>query len=107
MSWTRDYPQIKIAARMRYWISFIDDLDPEARRLLDVCIVDSETRQAALAAARAVCQRKGRARVVPIPEHIAVDPADLGRRLPRERVDALSQHIERQLAAQRRHGQER
>ena len=92
---------------MRYWISFVDGEESGGERVVDVCIVDGETKPAALTTARAVCQRTGRARVVLIPGQIAVDASDLGRRIPLDRVEALYDDIERQLAAARRHGPER
>jgi len=92
---------------MRYWISFVDGPESDGERVVDVCIVDAETKLAAVAAARSVCQRQSRARAVLIPSQIAVDAGDLGRRIPLDRVEALYDDIERQLEAARRHGPER
>ena len=92
---------------MRYWISFVDGQEGEAERVVDVCIVDADTKAEALTTARAVCQRHGRARVVLIPSGITLPAGDLGRRIPLDRVEALYHDIEGQLAAARRHGPER
>ena len=89
---------------MRYLISFVDDLQAERQRLLDVCVVDGESKSAALATARVVCRRSSSARVVLIPGQITVDAADLGRRIPLEQASALCRDLERQMASAPRHG---
>ena len=92
---------------MNYLISFVDDQQSERHRLLDVCIVEAETRVAALAAARSVCSRTTPARVVLIPQQIAIDPGDLGRRIPLGEASALCQRLEKQMSATDRHGSRR
>jgi hypothetical protein len=89
---------------MRYWVSFVERLPSGGERLVDVCIVDSDSKAAALATARAVCRRTSPARVVPIPAHIALDPGDLGRSIPTDQFDVLYRRIEQQLAGFRRSG---
>ena len=89
---------------MRYWVSFVDGPPSGEERVVDVCIVDAESKPAALASARAVCRRTARARIVLIPGHIALDAGDLGRSIPLDQFHVLSRRIEEQLAAFKRSG---
>ena len=89
-------------APARYLISFVREV--LGAPIVGLCIVHADGPGAALAAARAVCQQWGPARVVRIPAHVVVDADDLNRRIPREEAAALCERLEVQLPPHARHG---
>ena len=88
----------------RYLISFAQEARDGMAFVVGLCIVDAASVGAALATARTVCQQWGSVRVVLIPAHVVVDPADLNRRIPREEVAALCERLEIQLPHHAGHG---
>jgi hypothetical protein len=89
----------------RYLISFAQEARDGMALVIGLCIVDAANAGAALATARTVCQQRGAARVVRIPAHVVIDPADLNRRIPREEMAALCERLELQLPHHTGHGQ--